>query len=142
MPRVTIALPEPVIFETRLDVRIGDINYGQHMANDAFLRFAHEARIRFLAHFGYTELSAEGSGLIMADAAISFRAEVFHGTTLRIAMGIGDTSRAGFDLLYHLCDDNSGQEVARLKTGMVFFDYNTRKIASVPQAFLAKLSGA
>lgn len=139
MARIQISLPDPVLFETLLEVRIGDINYGNHMANDAILRYAHEARLRFLQSLGYSELDVVGSGIIMADAAICYKAEVFHGNHLRLKLGIADVHHHGFDMIYQAVDDNSGKEVARLKTGIVFFDYTHRKIAPVPPAFLARL---
>lgn len=137
MARVQLELPERVVFETVMDVRIGDINYGNHMANDAILRFAHEARLRFLQSLGYSELNVEGAGIIMSDAAIRYCAEAFHGTRLRFRLGVADFSRSGFDLTYQAVDDNSGKEVARLKTGIVFFDYANRKVVPVPPRFLA-----
>jgi acyl-CoA thioester hydrolase len=137
MARVQLQIPDRVVYETVLDVRIGDINYGNHMANDAILRFAHEARLRFLISLGYTELNVEGVGIILSDAAICYRAEVFHGMTLRLRLGIMDFTRSGFDLTYQAVDDNSGKEVARLKTGIVFFDYAQRKVALVPPRFQA-----
>jgi acyl-CoA thioesterase FadM len=142
MARIQLSLPDPVLFETLLDVRIGDINYGNHMGNDAILRYAHEARLRFLQHMGYSELSIEGLGIIMADAAISYKAEVFHGMTLRLKLGISDVSRHGFDLVYQAVDDKTGKEVARLKTGIVFFDYSNRKIGLIPPAFLTRVQAA
>jgi 4-hydroxybenzoyl-CoA thioesterase len=139
MARVQIQLPERFLFETVLDVRIGDINYGNHMANDAILRFAHEARLRFFKSYGYTELDVEGLGIIMADAAICYKAEAFHGAALRIRIGVNEISRHGFDMIYQASNDNDGREVARLKTGIVFFDYATRKIALTPERFLTRL---
>jgi acyl-CoA thioester hydrolase len=138
MARVQIQLPEHFIFETVLDVRISDINYGNHMANDAILRFAHESRLRFLQAHDYSELNIEGLGIIMADAAICYKSEVFHGTAIRIRIGFGDFTRHGFDLVYQAVDDNSDKEVARLKTGIVFFDYDARKIALIPERFLSR----
>jgi 4-hydroxybenzoyl-CoA thioesterase len=137
MSRVELQIPERVVFETILDVRIGDINYGNHMANDAILRFAHEARLRFLHSLGYSELDVEGVGIIMADAVIRYCSEAFYGMRLRMRLGICDFSHSGFDLTYQAVDDKSGKEVARLKTGIVFFDYTKRKVAHVPPSFLA-----
>lgn len=142
MARVQIDLPEQLLFETVLDVRIGDINYGNHMANDAILRFAHEARLRFLQSLGYSEMDVEGVGIIMADAAICYRAEAFQGMQLRFRLGVGDFTRSGFDLFYQAVDDSNGKEVARLKTGIVFFDYPHRRIAPVPEAFLLRMQAA
>ncbi len=138
MARVEIALPDQFIFETLLDIRISDINYGGHMGNDAILRLAHEARIRLLAEAGYTELDIEGAGIIMADAAICYKTEGHHGDRLRFKIGIGDISRCGIDLIYQAIDDKTAKEVARLKTGIVFFDYGRRKVIPIPETFAAR----
>lgn len=140
MARIKIALPEQFIFETVLDVRIGDINYGGHMANDAILRLAHEARLRFLKSLAYSELDVEGVGIIMADAAIMYRAEAFHGDNLHFKLGVCDLNKYGLDIVYQAIDGNNGKEVARLKTGIVFFDYQTRQVSTMPAAFVAKLN--
>ncbi|POZ61846.1 acyl-CoA thioesterase [Chromobacterium alticapitis] len=140
MPRIKLELPDRFIFDTALDIRIDDINYGGHLGNDAVLRLAHEARLRWLKSLGYPhELQVEGLGLIVADAAVCYRAEAFHGERLRLSLGPSDIQRHGFDLIYQAVDDNSGREVARLKTGVVFFDYQARRIAPMPEAFSGKL---
>ena len=71
MSRVQIKLPETFVFHTDIAVQIGDINYGNHLANDAVLRLCHEARLRFLHALGFSEMDVAGVGLIMADAAIA-----------------------------------------------------------------------
>ncbi|OWY40501.1 thioesterase [Xenophilus sp. AP218F] len=140
MARIQIPLPERFSFETCLSVRIGDINYGGHLANDALLRLAHEARLRWLRCLGYaSETAIEGAGIIIADAAVCYRAEAFHGDALRFALAADDLNRHGFDLLYAVSDDKTGKEVARLKTGVVFFDYQKRKVAPMPEIFAGKL---
>ena len=53
MSRVKIELPNAWHYQTQITVQIGDINYGNHLSNDAYLRLAHEARLRFLKHFNY-----------------------------------------------------------------------------------------
>ncbi|MCW3479012.1 thioesterase family protein [Neisseriaceae bacterium JH1-16] len=142
MARLTIPLPEHWLFHTELSVRIGDLNYGGHLGNDALLRLAHEARVRFLQAYGYTELNIEDCGLIMADAAVVFRAEAFQGEHLRFALALGEIGRSGFELIYHVTRTGDDREIARLKTGMVFFDYAARQICRTPPAFVARLAPA
>ena len=48
MARVKLEIPELLPFATELEVRVGDVNYGGHLGNDALLGLLHEARIRFL----------------------------------------------------------------------------------------------
>jgi len=115
-------------------VRVTDLNYGNHLGNDAVLGMIHEARVRWLASMGYSELDVEGVGIIMADCAIVYKAQGFLGEGLTVAVAAGDFSRIGCDLFYLLTKAN-GTEVARAKTGIVFFDYRTQAARPVPAGF-------
>jgi acyl-CoA thioester hydrolase len=135
MSRVNIDLPSTFLFTTELTVRITDINYNGHLGNDAVLSLVHEARMRFLRHFGFTELDIAGVGIIMADSAVIYRSEAFQGDILVIDIAVDDIRPTGCDLLYRLAQKSSGREVARVKTGIVFFDYSHRKIVPMPEQF-------
>ncbi|MFY0676276.1 MAG: thioesterase family protein [Neptuniibacter sp.] len=139
MARIKIDMPENYIFSTELPVRIGDINYGGHLSNDAMLSIIHEARVRFLHHYHYSELDIEGLGLIMTDSAIVYKAEGFHGDQLRIDVALGDFNKYGCDMFYLVSNKKTAVEVAHAKTGMVFFDYDARKIETIPEAFMHKV---
>jgi acyl-CoA thioester hydrolase len=135
MARVEIALPDTFLFRTEIPVRIGDVNYGGHLGNDAVLAIAHEARVRFLAAHGFGERDVAGAGIIMVDAAIVYRAEGRYGMTLAVEIAPDDVRSRGCDLLYRISDVATGQEIARVKTGIVFFDYGARRVVSMPAAF-------
>lgn len=107
------------------------------MGNDAFLRLAHEVRIRFLNRYGFNEKNVDGYGLIMSDAAIRFLAEAFHGDTLTVQTGISSFSRTGFDIGYRISREET--QIAQIKTGMVFFDYTTRKVVRMPELFQTRI---
>lgn len=133
--RVQIALPEYWLFRTHLTVRVGDINYGGHLGNDRLLAFAHEARVRWLAELGLSEMDVGGVGLIMADAALTYHREAFMGDELQIALGATDVRHSSFDLIFWFSRLDDGEEIARAKTGMVCFDYAARKVVRVPAEF-------
>jgi acyl-CoA thioester hydrolase len=141
MGRIKIQLPEKFIFTTTLTVRIDDLNYGRHLANDRVLALAHEARIQFLKSLQYTELNLAGTGLIMSDAAISFKAEAFQGNELIIEIGVTDLSKFGFDLIYKITDKEAKHEVAIVKTGMICFNYEKKKMTLLPTEAKEKLNG-
>jgi acyl-CoA thioesterase FadM len=136
MARIKLDLPAEFPFTTELRVRITDVNYGGHMGNDALLGLLHEARVRFLNHYGLSELDIFGVGLIMADSVIVYKSEAFPGETLDIAVAVTDFNRYGCDVVYRVSEKSSGREVARAKTGIVFFDYRQRTIQNVPAPFL------
>ncbi len=142
MARVRIELPEQFHFTTPIPVRITDLNYGGHVGNDRILTLLHEARVQFLAHYGYRELDLEGAGLIMADVAIEFRAELFYGEALFASVRAAAFSKMGFELYYKLekrLENKRMVEVARAKTGMVCFDYGAKKLTRLPEAAILKL---
>ena len=140
MARVKIALPATFLFATQLPVRITDLNYGGHLGNDALLSILHEARVQYLAHLGTAEFDAATRlGFIMADVAIEYKGEAFHGDVLRIEVGPLDLHKYGFDLVYWV-KNQTGKEIARAKTGMLCFDYTTRKLRGLPAELAAKLA--
>jgi acyl-CoA thioesterase FadM len=141
MPRVAIELPERFPFATEIPIRVTDLNYGGHLGNDAVLSVAHEARVRFLASHGWTEKDAGGAGIILADAAVVYRAEGFYGMVLRVEIAVDDLRTRSCDLLYRITDVDGGKEIARVKTGVLFFDYSTRRVVSIPAAVRAGLQG-
>ncbi|MCX6209337.1 MAG: thioesterase family protein [Bacteroidetes bacterium] len=140
MNRIKITLPENFSFTTSISIRITDLNYGGHVGNDSFLSIIHEARLQFLKNLGYSELNIEGISLIMADAAIEFKAELFYGDVVIISIQATDFSKLGFNLFY-LMEKNLDDKtivVGKVKTGMLCINYETRKLAEVPQAFIDK----
>ncbi|HYG01380.1 MAG TPA: thioesterase family protein [Chryseosolibacter sp.] len=141
MGRIHIALPEAFLFETELTIRVTDLNYGNHVGNDNILSLLHEVRVQFYRNLGYkNELNIEGEvGQIVTDAAIVYKSEAFLGDVLIGKIGVADFNKYGFDFIYQLVNKGTAKEVARAKTGTVYFDYAARKIAAIPLSFREKL---
>lgn len=144
MARVTIELPSEFRFSTNISIRITDINYGGHAGNDTILSLIHEARMQFLNSVGYTEMNCGGTGLIMTDAAIEFKKELFYGEVVSISVVVGNFSKISFELLYKLEKKWEGKNVlvAKAKTSMVCFDYTAKKMAALSPTVIEKLSAA
>jgi acyl-CoA thioester hydrolase len=140
MSRVKFDLPDHFPFTTEIHIRISDINYGGHLGNDAVLSIVHEARVRFLKHHGFTEADIGGAGIIMTDAVIIYRSEGFYGQVLKAQVGIMDMSKIGCDFVFCLTDREHGTEIARAKTGVVFYDYEQKKVLPVPSVFRTKFA--
>lgn len=141
MARVHIDLPSNPLFTTELQVRVSDINYGGHVGNDSILTLMHEARLIFYRSLGFkNEISFEGPvGQIITDAVIEYKAESFLGDLLQIQIFIDEITKYGFEMLYKITNKNTDKEIARGKTGIVCFDYDKRKVASIPAALLDKI---
>ena len=135
MARIKIHLPKKFAFHTDIAIRISDINYGNHLGNDDVLRLIHEARVRYLRQYGFAELDICGVGLMIADAAVIYKSQGFYGDQLRIEVTTAEPARYGCDLYYRITNIDSGKEVARAKTGIVFFDYAGNKLVDMPDEF-------
>ncbi len=143
MARIKVNLPEKYIYKTEISVRITDLNYGGHLGNDSVLSIVHEARMRFLKSLGYTELDIEGKGILMTDALINFIRESFHGDVLLIEINVDNIDTKGCDIFYKISNTETGKMVAAVKTGIVFFDYEKKKLSDTPVEFkelIAKLN--
>ncbi|MFN4285011.1 MAG: acyl-CoA thioesterase [Lacibacter sp.] len=143
MARIRLTLPETFPFSTQLQVRITDINYGNHAGNDAILGMLHEVRMRFLNSHGYTELNCGGTGLIMSDVAIEFKKELFYGDVITARVAATEWSAFGFELYYVLEKEEDGRPAVavKAKTGMLCYDYNAKKLVPVPTEVRHCLSG-
>ncbi|MFN4315225.1 MAG: acyl-CoA thioesterase [Chitinophagaceae bacterium] len=143
MPRIRIELPTDFRFHCNIPIRISDVNYGGHVGNDSILSIIHEARLQYLHHIGYTELDFAGRGLIMADVAIEFKSESFYGDQLKVYVKAGEFNRVGFVLFYKLVKMESSSEklIAQAQTGMICYDYQLKKVASVPESALNRMNG-
>jgi acyl-CoA thioesterase FadM len=131
MARIKIELPEKKLAVIELAVRIGDINYGNHLGNDSLVGLLHEARMQWLRSNNFTELNIDGTGLIMSDLAVEYRAESFYADKLTVSIFVGDITAVGFDLYYSLYNQ-SNILIARAKTGIVCYNYAKKKVAPLP----------
>jgi acyl-CoA thioesterase FadM len=135
MAPIVIPLPGRYHYSTQTGIRITDINYAGHLGNDSVLSIIHEARMRFFKHYRYSEDNVEGVNTIMNNAAIQYKSQGFYGNRLLIEMAATDFHAYGFDIIYRLTNSHNGKEIARARTGIVFFDYRQRKMQPVPEAF-------
>ncbi|MBK6265288.1 thioesterase family protein [Marivirga sp. S37H4] len=136
-----IKIDEPIIysFTAIIHTRITDLNYGGHVGNDRIFAFMHDARVQFLKHLGYkNEMDFNGLGMIQTDAAITYKAEIFAHEKIEIAIGAMNLNKYGCDFVYRFTKED--KRLASLgKTGIIFFDYNNRRIAEMPDEFAGKI---
>ena len=144
MSRVKIKFPDQKpLYTATIPVRIGDINYGGHVGNDAILSIVHEARMQMLGNAGYSEMNAAGNSMIMADVMIAYKGEAFYGDVLSVDIYSEELGAVSFDLLYRFTTIRDGVEcpIAHCKTGMACFNYETRKTAQMTDELRNFLEG-
>jgi acyl-CoA thioester hydrolase len=142
MPRIKIDLPENKLTEIKIPVRISDINYGNHLGNDAFVSIIHEARVQWLQQHKYSELDFDGAGLIMSELVVEFKNESFYGDIILVEIYAGETTRVSFEIFYQLSviRNNTTLILAKAKTGMITYSYEKKKPVPIPDNALQLLT--
>lgn len=142
METQSIVLPTHFPFKAPIPIRITDVNYSNHVGNDSVLSIIHEARMLFLAHYGYSELSFESTALIMRSVAIEYKAELFYGDQLEVSVVARNFTKLKFEIVYKLEKIVGDKRIiaAKASTVMACFDYENRKLAHMPDAAMQKLN--
>ncbi|WP_323750443.1 thioesterase family protein [Marinobacter sp.] len=136
MARIKLDFPDDAFsFETRIPVRISDINGANHLGNDALISMLSEARAQFLVDSGIAETDQSGIGIIVTDLATMYQNESFYPDMLRFEVGLMDFNKYGGDFVFRVSKADSDQPVAKAKYGFVFFNYKTREVAPMPESF-------
>jgi len=107
------------------------------MGNDKALLLFHDARIRFLEERGFSEIDIGGPGLIMGDAHVYFKKEVFRGDELKVYIHIEELRELSFVLHYSIIREDV--QVMHGHTKMIAFDYDQRRVVKIPACFLEKI---
>ena len=122
-----IEMPSKWAYSTDIEVRVSDLNYGNHLANQQFLAYAQEARVRFFAKFGFTELDFGGTALIQADAALTYKGEGHLADIVQIEVALEQTGSSSFNVFYQFTNMTKGKPMAEIRTAIVCFDYEKGK---------------
>jgi YbgC/YbaW family acyl-CoA thioester hydrolase len=120
-------------------VRVVDVNYGGHVANSAVLNFFQDARIAYLKNLGsYSELDIGNQcGIILPEAHVRYKAEMFLGDQLVIGVRIKNISRSSFAMEYRI--ERDGEVMTEGETALVCFDYQKRKPRRLDVEFREKM---
>jgi acyl-CoA thioesterase FadM len=121
--------------QCQLQVRVTDLNYGNHLGNDATVGLLQEARVQWLATFGAAEgdLGDGATGIIQTDLAITYLAEGRLHDRLTVDTALVERSRLSFRLAQRL---RRGDTVLALaETGFLGFSYPAAKRAPLPPTF-------
>ncbi|HEY3278533.1 MAG TPA: thioesterase family protein [Syntrophorhabdaceae bacterium] len=140
MTRIRLVEQKAYEFQHPLTLEPRDINYGGHLGHDSLISLLGAARVHMLSRLGLTELDLGDtrSGLIMSDLVVNYRAEAFMLDRLIIAIHADEFTRTAFRLFYRVSKEQT--LIALAETGMVTFDYRSRKAVPVPRALMEGLT--
>ena len=127
------------VYETVVEVT--DLNYGNHLGNDALVGIIHRARVHFLHRLGASEnnLGDGKTGILLADLIVNYKGESFLFDKLGVESSIGEVRSKGFRM-FHRITAEQGRLIALAETGIVAFNYHKRKVTRIPESFVSKIS--
>jgi acyl-CoA thioester hydrolase len=78
--------------------------------------------------------------LIVSDAGIIYKKQGFYGQILKIEVGLADFHTKGCDMIFRMSNLETGEEMFRAKTGMLFFNYQQQKVVPIPEDFKRRVA--
>ncbi len=139
MPKTKLSTQPIYFFNYRTIIKIRDINYGNHLSNDAVVGLLHEARIDMLTKIGCSEseLGDHNTGIIIADLVVNYKRQGYLGDEIIIHLDIDEIEKKGFRVFYKI--ERGDDIIVLAETGIVAYDYQAKKVATVPKGFLEAL---
>lgn len=127
------------VYQTAVEVT--DINYGNHLGNDALVGIIHRDRVHFLQRLGASEINLgdEKTGILLADLVVNYKGEGFLFDKLVVESSIGEVRSKGFRM-FHRITTEQGRLIALAEAGIVAFDYHKKKVVRIPEPFFSKIS--
>ncbi len=126
-------------FTFTLPVRFSDLDALAHVNNAVYLTYLESARIAWW--WQLTERSGlPALDMILARAEIDFRAPLFMGDDVSIAVRCTAVGRSSFTIGFRITEAKSGRLVADARKVCVYYDFPAQKSLPLPGAIRARLA--
>ena len=135
-----------MIFETKMSVRVSDLNYGNHVGHDKLISMIHHARLLFLNKNEFSEgnignnIHQNKVGLIVAELSISYKNPLFLFDEILFQVYSGNIKNRSFDLITEIYNISNKKLIATCIVTCVAYDYSRNIPASIPETFLNYLN--
>jgi acyl-CoA thioester hydrolase len=136
MARVSLVEQEEYAFHYPVKIEPRHLSAGNHLGSDNIILLASAARADAFHSMGLTEgdLGDGVTGIIMADIVVTFKAEGFLHDEIVIDTHFSAFTSRGFTAFQRI---RKGDKVLAIaETGLVTFNYRSRKVARVPERLL------
>ncbi len=140
MAHIVLVEQEWYAFHYPVRIEPRHLSIGNHLGADNVILLASAARAEVFHSMGLTEVDlGDGvTGTITADMVVSFKAEGFLHDEIVIDTHFGAFTRHGFTAFQRI---RKGEKTLALaETGIVVFNYRSKKVARVPERFLHALA--
>jgi acyl-CoA thioester hydrolase len=122
-------------------MRFRDIDGMGHVNNAVYLSYIELARTQFYMHQA-NKRTLEEIDFILAHVEIDFESQATWGDEIEVAAWPSKIGTSSFTLSYEISEKRSCRILARAKSVLVSYDYQTKKSKPIPSAFRGLLEAA
>lgn len=136
MARVKLVEQEEYRFHYPVRIEPRHLSIGNHLHSNNLIILASAARADVFHSMGLTEVDlGDGvTGIVIADIVVSYKAEAFLHDEIVIDTHFGAFTSRSFTVFQRI--RKSDKVLAIAETGLVTFNYRSRKIARIPERVL------
>ncbi len=116
------------LYSVKLNTRIDDINYGNHVCHSKYLNYLHQTRISFLNSLGFSEGDFFGASLIMLNLDIKYLNECFLNDLLEVTITNMSIEGAKIEISYSIFNHTRNLSSVTAKTTMGLYDRTNNKL--------------
>jgi acyl-CoA thioesterase FadM len=141
MSKEKIIFPEKIEFFTEIPIRKIDLSMDLHVSFASILDLVFEAHLQFFEFLGYSVTDIHGRSIIFANLSIDYQGELFYKDKVRVDVAIDNMQDKYMDLYFRL-QKGENTPVGTVKIRVLFFDYSSRKVVSIPTTFRERFPNA
>jgi acyl-CoA thioester hydrolase len=142
MERIKLEFPEEAWrHEHTLSVRVGDMNYAQHLGHDTLISLLQEARAAALDTLGVSELNIGGYPVVVVELAVQYQAEAHWPDLLDVTTAIPIPAGKGLKVFHRIVRRGDRRQVATAMLTMLLVNpAEGGKVVPLPGSFLRLLT--
>ncbi len=119
-------------------VRVGDLNYGNHLAHDKLITIIHDARVCFFKEHQLSEINLENTfTILLSSLTINYLAQGFLGDIITVRIFINEIKKTSFKMNYKVSNQNF--IIALCSTTLVCYNDIDRRLDKIPAKLLSVL---
>jgi acyl-CoA thioester hydrolase len=126
-------------YSYQASVRVGDLNYGNHLAHDKLITIIHDARVCFFKGHQLSEINLENTyTILLSSLTIDYLGQGFLGDIINVHVFINEIKKTNFKMSYKVSIQNS--TIALCSTTLVCYNNISRQPDKIPTVLLSVLN--
>ena len=122
---------------TQIHVRFADIDAMGHVNHAKFFTYMEQARVAYFKKVPELDFSDHmgqpKNSVILASIQCDFLSPAFLDEVLNVGIRISRLGRSSIEMEYLIRTKDGSREVAKGKSTLVYFDYDSQKTQAIPQ---------